>query len=172
MVWLGKMLATDEFSAKQAMATEMLGGLLKPTKVSLQNMLPTNPLLQSTLCKLAEFNDTQRSGSVEHMNALVQIMQKLTNVFQEEGQQRVKMQLEFHTKMEKLHEFANTVVRFPTALNKYLLIRLSEIDDAQDLSVLKEWMSQTEATEAHRLLEEPWVGRTYFSTLDSSSHVQ
>jgi len=55
--------------------------------------------------------------------------------------------------MTKLRNFAEALSEFILASNQYLLVRLADIDDSRDLSVLKKWMSRQAATQAHRMLE-------------------
>lgn len=151
--WLGIMLATEEFSEKKAMAEKMLEGLLQPSKVSLENMPAVDELLQSALRVLSGSNDAQRHGSVQHINALVKMSMDLASELQGIQEKWSEMQQEMRIKMDRLHFFAETLMLFRKSLNRYLLVRLGEIDDAQDLSILKQWIGHREANEVHRLLE-------------------
>jgi len=54
--------------------------------------------------------------------------------------------------MDQLLRFAETLGKLPATMNKYILIRLDDID-IQDLSPLKEWISLRQFTDAHVMLE-------------------
>lgn len=55
-------------------------------------------------------------------------------------------------KMSSLREFAEVLVSVPQVLNQYVLARIGELSGT-DLQVLKKWITYSEATSVHQMLE-------------------
>lgn len=90
-------------------------------------------------------------SSLDKLIDLVKMSEALLDAFRQDVAARKTAEKELEKKMELLKNFAESVNEVPQVLRRFLLIRAGSINDIFEL---KAWVSQEEADQVHKMLEE------------------
>lgn len=90
---------------------------------------------------------------MERLQRLNQMCAALKSVFEEDERMKVEMQSCLKAKMENLADFAHILNDIVGIVKRYVLTHLADVGK-DDISILKQWVTQEEATEVHQMLEE------------------
>jgi len=116
---------------------------------SAQTQIP-NPLSEIIASTMGGSADA--SSNAQKLKSLSEVCTKLAMIFETDEQKRREMKERLEQKMVALKVFAEALNRVPEVLNRYILVRLGDID-VNDLTMLKGWITLDEATCAHKMLE-------------------
>jgi hypothetical protein len=144
--WLGQSVVTEDFVKNQKLVVDLLGAFLSPSKIKLPSSAPRhapNP---------PQYVQGKEQGHIDDLHCLGELCKKLAEIFREDSQKRADMQLSLTTKMDKLKSFVDVLNHVPEVLNRYVLVRLADVE-GQDLAVLKKWITHAEATQVEKMLE-------------------
>eukprot|EP00438_Fugacium_kawagutii_P034071 Skav205992 [mRNA] locus=scaffold2084:93025:103143:+ [translate_table: standard] len=90
-------------------------------------------------------------GNGSSDQSLAKMSEALAKAFREDVETRKAAEKELQKKMKFLKGFAESVNEVPEVLRRFLLVRAGSINN---LSELKAWVSEEEADEVHKMLEE------------------
>jgi len=90
---------------------------------------------------------------MEQLQHLNKMCAALKSVFEEDERRKVEMQSCLKAKMDNLADFAHILNDIVGIVKRYVLTHLADIEK-DDISILKQWVTQEEATEVHQMLEE------------------
>lgn len=91
------------------------------------------------------------SSGLDKLEALAKMSEALAKAFRKDLKTRRRAEKEMQKKMTLLKEFAESMNEIPKVLWRFLLIRAGSING---LSELKTWVSQEEADQVHKMLEQ------------------
>lgn len=107
----------------------------------------TNPLGQ-----LDQEGVPGKGSSAAYLKCLDRQCKALAEILEQDEQNIADMQHRLGMKMTTLKAFATVLNRIPAVLNSYVLVRLSDVSTT-DSTMLKQWISQEQATKIHKMLE-------------------
>lgn len=89
---------------------------------------------------------------LEQLQCLTNMCSELKGILQEDEKKKHEMQMCLQVKMSNLADFAEVLNDIAGIVKRYVLTRLADIGK-DDLSIVKKWITEEEATEVHRMLE-------------------
>jgi len=88
--WRGIVYASEDFIARQSLATRMLEGLLQPSRPELGDTQNTDQLVKSIMNAFVQHSNPTHSGSVQQTTALAQAMRELSSLMQHSSSRGLK----------------------------------------------------------------------------------
>mmetsp|Transcript_148861 Transcript_148861/g.274929 ORF Transcript_148861/g.274929 Transcript_148861/m.274929 type:complete len:545 (+) Transcript_148861:26-1660(+) len=104
------------------------------------------------LATIQAMRQTEGEGCIEKLQCLGMMCEELARIFKDQEKNKANVKQQMEMKMASLKSFVMTLNRVPEVLNRYLLVRLGEID-VEGATVLKQWITHDEATQVHKMLE-------------------
>jgi len=136
---------TQELNRHQSAQRCHNGYHYQSTPIGVPN--PLSAIIGSTMQGSAD-----ASSNAQKLKSLSEVCAKLSMIFEEDEQKRREVENRLEQEMVALKVLAEVLNRVPEVLNKYILVRLGDIN-VNDLTMLKGWITLDEATCAHKMLE-------------------